>query len=699
MKSSEKVVKLLFFLMTAFLLFLSIYNTCYLPTTGTETTYFVQDHPLKLICVLVVLAGVVTVSKKCRWLAAWTEALDEDSDRFLRIKRIFLGVLLLEALVWVLSTRFVPMADTDQAAIQNAVYALHLGDYGIFEKGHYMAMYPNQLGLLFVNYVLSLVFGCYNYVLLEVLNALAFVMIYKQLSEIGGKTGLKHTGQLLVLALGILFLPLVLYCSFVYGNLLGLAFALTAIKYEMVYFEEGKKRHAAIAVAAIMISVLLKSNYLIFLVAMCIYAFLEFLSCKKIRTLAFLLLMVLGVWLGNLGVNTWASHLHGQKLEQGMSSWSWVAMGLQEGERAPGWFNAYNMASYEEANYDTALQAQNARENIAESLRNFAEHPTEAIQFFTRKLASEWNNPTFEGFSIVHKMDRSGSAKSDWVWKLLTTYGVYQWAKYLNILQSFVLLGVVFWILLHKKEENRESLVLPIIFIGGFLFHLFWEAKCQYTIIYFVLLFPYAVLGYQKMADGAVTLIESKKLSRPIRPAFWILALFLAVIFAIYGAGEGACLREDTDAYFEYLESRRNIEEHERSAVVTEGEHQFVSAYDNQVVLGMAQGIGLANLEEQADANATVVIKNYQGSQKIRFLKNGAYLTRGAAREDGKTAVTGSSAAPEAQQDWSLVLTEVEPVGTIYIMCGSDYLTYDMESGAVWLEPYNGHTNQKWFVR
>lgn len=40
-----------------------------------------------------------------------------------------------------------------------------------------------------------------------------------------------------------------------------------------------------------------------------------------------------------------------------------------------------------------------------------------------------------------------------------------------------------------------HRLLLPMIFIGGFIFHLFWEAKGQYTITYFVLLIPLLCKG------------------------------------------------------------------------------------------------------------------------------------------------------------------------------------------------------------
>ena len=46
-----------------------------------------------------------------------------------------------------------------------------------------------------------------------------------------------------------------------------------------------------------------------------------------------------------------------------------------------------------------------------------------------------------------------------------------------------------------------HRLLLPMIFIGGFIFHLFWEAKGQYTITYFALLIPYCAKGLMDMTD------------------------------------------------------------------------------------------------------------------------------------------------------------------------------------------------------
>ena len=47
-----------------------------------------------------------------------------------------------------------------------------------------------------------------------------------------------------------------------------------------------------------------------------------------------------------------------------------------------------------------------------------------------------------------------------------------------------------------KENITNEDCLLTTIFIGGFLFHTFWEAKGQYTLPYFTLLIPLAIQGY-----------------------------------------------------------------------------------------------------------------------------------------------------------------------------------------------------------
>ena len=65
---------------------------------------------------------------------------------------------------------------------------------------------------------------------------------------------------------------------------------------------------------------------------------------------------------------------------------------------------------------------------------------------------------------------------------------------------STYIMGSLIGSYFHAYDWNSGSMIsivlLAIIFLGGFLFHLFWEAKGQYALTYFLLLFPYAAAGW-----------------------------------------------------------------------------------------------------------------------------------------------------------------------------------------------------------
>ena len=57
----------------------------------------------------------------------------------------------------------------------------------------------------------------------------------------------------------------------------------------------------------------------------------------------------------------------------------------------------------------------------------------------------------------------------------------------------------------HNANNSLKKLLLPLIFLGGFSFHLIWETKAIYVLQYFYLLVPYAAFGIYQL----FTLIET----------------------------------------------------------------------------------------------------------------------------------------------------------------------------------------------
>ena len=173
---------------------------------------------------------------------------------------------------------------------------------------------------------------------------------------------------------------------------------------------------------------------------------------------------------------------------------------------AYGWHNQYNENVYRENNCDTETTNEIVREDFKERLNYFAHNPAYTIKFFYQKTLSQWENPTFEAFWIndltKRKSDGIKVKPLDGFLKSLSGEPGNKYIKeYCNFFESFVLVGVSFWLLFGWRKIKMEELLLATIFIGGFIFHLFWEAKCQYIMPYFVLLFPYAYQGFCELVN------------------------------------------------------------------------------------------------------------------------------------------------------------------------------------------------------
>ena len=44
----------------------------------------------------------------------------------------------------------------------------------------------------------------------------------------------------------------------------------------------------------------------------------------------------------------------------------------------------------------------------------------------------------------------------------------------------------------YRNNLTNEMILLIIVFVGGFLFHILWEAKSRYIISYILILIPFA---------------------------------------------------------------------------------------------------------------------------------------------------------------------------------------------------------------
>ena len=84
-----------------------------------------------------------------------------------------------------------------------------------------------------------------------------------------------------------------------------------------------------------------------------------------------------------------------EEMPRGVPSTTYFAMGMQEiGGGQGGWYNGYNVDTYNKCGYDWNLTNQTAVASMKETLQDFARRPLHAGRFYVEKLLSQWADPT-----------------------------------------------------------------------------------------------------------------------------------------------------------------------------------------------------------------------------------------------------------------------------------------------------------------
>lgn len=494
-KAAVRFIMTLFALILSYLLFLSMFSTGDIDPEASytgERTYFLPDGPILHFAVLLaVTAGNV-------WLLHHRDALLKFREK-VSLKKVHTCILLVALSALVLAVNVRPSAD--QLKVCQTALDMVRGDYSAFHPGGYLYVYPHQMGLVLLLYPLSLLFGSGNYLAFRFLNVACMIVIFWALSRICGllfrDEALSDFGRCLFGC----FFPLTLYVHWVYGTVPGLALSLAGFYFGLRFVSEHKASQMLIAAALLAVAVQLKKNYLIMLVAYCVMLFLDFLKRRKALTLAAIAAAACLCVLCGKGVAFCTEQMTGVELSRGVPSAGWVAMGLHENDqRANGWYENNDNSTIDlfRANgYDYEKTKEMQVEDIRKRLGDFRADGRYALEFFAEKTASQWNNPTFQCLWIYNVVRPGALDKT----ALIVS----------NFLQTLILFGTVWYLVFYWEKMDLSQILLPVCFIGGFLFHVFWEAKGQYTMPYFVLLLPLSLAGLAACARDVRDAIRQKR--------------------------------------------------------------------------------------------------------------------------------------------------------------------------------------------
>ena len=687
-------------------------STAYITADRTEHTFLAADNIWLNLLAGVAVGALFFLYVRSGLQAALRKRFFSTPEKSRKFRRILLCVIGAMGLLFVLSSQRMP--GSDQYSIVKYAAAWKKGDYSsITSRGGYLDLFPNQWGIVYVLYLFSFIVGDYNFLAFQLVNVCCMVWFYRSAAVLADRMAPDGDGMNagnVLMGLGILFIPLIMYCSFVYGTVISLGLSTAALVSLDRLREQYRFRSMLKICLLLFVAIIMKQNYMIFVLGFLIALILDAAekANKKMIVpcigLAFVLfftgsisrLLVTGV----TGVRA--------RQDGGVSFVSFVAMGLQENEKLyDGWWNSYNVDSYSKYGYSQKNQSIAAMEEINQRRAAFAEVPEYAIRFFAGKNMSQWNNPNFQCFWIsqVRDLPATDFDSPQWVDSALNIKGSVPLTGFLNRLQFVILLGAVLYMFLHR-EKGFIPACLCIIFAGGFVFHTFWEAKSQYTLPYFVLLFPLAAHGWKDLAEWLVRkprmfsgILQSKK-KMAVAAAVLIVAInFLVILQAGTVPFFNDTLRraEDTKAYEEYLAGNLDY----NTVRLRAGNYRLTCAADQGKYLSVPKS---DNAETEIartaspDGAATVrLMYETRTTDEIRLSfsqANKSLDVNGGTAADG-AKVWSAKAGKAASQRWRLLRTDT-PGEYLIFSQGNLVLTLNPNDGTLTLSPKTGDATQRW---
>lgn len=588
------IVMLLTLLLSMLLFAGSFLTTCYADNMETQQVLLRPDNPLWN---LLELAGFGLLFCGCLSL------YEKIGEKFRRGLLVFtltfvfgLGILL------ILFGRTVPAADALSVYNAAAEWILENTDI-IHPTVSYLSYYPQQIGLMaFLELLLriwnltGLSAPAWHFIKLVYVCLLCGAVWFQYLSlqYLWPEKYKKISCCYLVLV--CCNLPMIMYSSFVYGEIPSFA-ALSVGWYLLLRLLGSSSPDSSYrdnvspggsspdssyrnnvspggsyriiftgfgSILFLTLSVMLRKNSLIPVIAVLLVLLFEALRPGRNGKMRLgLLIMAVCLAVTSVGILPLVQKCYekkaGNTLSSGVTAMSYLAMGMQEASRGCGWYNGFNIDTYDTAGMDTAIANEISRLAIDERLTYFREHPGYTADFYLHKHLSQWADGTYASRQATLATYGGRSAFFKEVYEGSLSGGYIEWC---NAWQNVLYLGVLVFCIDSLKKRRKSKVVGHmadqtaghtagctadhmadqhgadrlgadrhgadrhgadrhgadqhgadrhgadwhgadrlyiyvglIAVLGGFLFHTFWEANSRYIFSYSLLLMPYCGAG------------------------------------------------------------------------------------------------------------------------------------------------------------------------------------------------------------
>lgn len=508
------IICLLLFIAFGYIAIMSILQTSVFDTAAyaNETVIFQFDNIALNIFFTVIFAVFIFKMKK------HYDFIAKVNMKFLKVGLFIYTTVL--GLIWIFSVTSIPAADSysvfeTATGAANGNYTSITGNGEFYNSayygGHsYYNFYPFQLGFVFLSEIVYRIFGTDSSMPIQVINVLCVAAAYIGIAQISKILFKRRSIEFItVLMLAGCFQP-ILFCTFVYGNIIGMCCAIWASYFLIRYFQTSKYLLLLPCAALLVLATMAKYNNMIYLVAFVIMLIIHTIKEKKWQSIAFALaICVAAVGINNLIILSYESRAN-TDLKSGVSQVLYLDMGLNESYMAPGWYNGIALERYKNSNLDIEIAESAAWNDIKSRVNMFGNNLGYATDFFGKKIVSQWNEPTFESIWVskvkAHSFNINAIGNGMYNGSLGQFFELY-FNLFIQILYILFVIGIYFMLI--KRKANIETVLLLLVLLGGFGYHLLFEAKSQYILTYIILLIPTAAFGMNSILECKFTRIKN----------------------------------------------------------------------------------------------------------------------------------------------------------------------------------------------
>lgn len=499
-KGKIKLKKIIFFFGVIFLAIVSILNLIF--TSNLDELEHITTNYNSLIYIIGLLILGVAIFYTSKIINS--KLCDEkDNVKKKKIRKIlFILTIIIYALfniIWCIFIR--PAIVGDQIHACNLAQTFYSGNdkeflpnvtYAGIPLIEYMQAYHQQISLAFVFSIFFRIIHFDGIEILRILNIIGNIFILIALYKIGKQLNNKYkTNKVLLLFLITTFISLSMLSTFIYGDIPSIALCLFSVYFMMRYTETEEIKYPIISALLTMIAFMMRMNSLIFIIATVIYLLLNICNNIMQRTLKenFIKILVIIIYIlisiipSNL-VKAYYINKYNLDTSKEYPNISYFLMAMEESHRGNGW---YNESIGEPALKEPQTKRVEYVDRIKERLYYFSQHIDYTFNFYTMKIASMWTENTYSAI-------RSNTTEeNDDLEKIINPLTFYQKA-----ILIFMTICSLIVLIQNRKNLSLDLIFLLTIFIGGFSFHILWEAKSRYIIPYIITLIPIASINIQK---------------------------------------------------------------------------------------------------------------------------------------------------------------------------------------------------------